>query len=129
MGVESCDSSFARELLRQRDEARDELEKFRFALRGAQQGGEEARKAIQRIQRELDEARDAIQETPWHANGESRESWFERQREKYRHIECQRDEARKLARELLDALIAKGKIAGLTSHRHALIAKAKEVLG
>jgi hypothetical protein len=51
-------ASFSRQLELQRDEARNELEKSRFALRGAQQGSEEARKAIQRINRELDEARE-----------------------------------------------------------------------
>ncbi len=51
-------ASFARRLERELDEARNELEKSRFALRGAQQGSEEARKAIRRTQRELDDARE-----------------------------------------------------------------------
>lgn len=51
-------ASFSRQLERELDEARNELEKSRFALRGAQQGSEEARKAIRQIQRKLDEARE-----------------------------------------------------------------------
>jgi len=55
-------SRWASEIELQRDEARNELEKSRFALRGAQQGSEEARKAIQRINRELDEAHELARE-------------------------------------------------------------------
>jgi hypothetical protein len=56
------------------------------------------------LELELNQARNAIQETPWHANGESKESWFERQREKYRHIERERDEAQEEARIYLEQL-------------------------
>lgn len=45
--------------------------------------------------RKLERERDELREnTPWHSNGETKDEWFARQREKYVAIERERDEAR-----------------------------------
>jgi len=68
-----------------------------------------------RLERERDEARDALSGRTVSCS-------------QCNQTAVERDEARELARELLNELVWKGKLVGLTKHQQALIAKAKEVL-
>jgi len=68
-----------------------------------------------KLERERDEARDALSGRTVSCS-------------QCNQTAVERDEARELARELLNELVWKGKLVGLTKHQQALIAKAKEVL-
>lgn len=57
------------------------------------------RKLERKLERERDEARE---DTPWHSNGETKDEWFARQREKYAVIERERDEARDQLKAMRD---------------------------
>ena len=52
----------------------------------------------QQLERERDEARE---ETPWGANNETKESWFERQREKFQYLEAELEKTRRERDEAL----------------------------
>ena len=71
--------------------------------------GDEARALVDLLNKQDIELNEARAEMPWYANGESKEQWMERQREKYQHLENtikevteQRDEAREVLREIRD---------------------------
>jgi len=51
------------------------------------QNGEGARQLVELLNKQDSKLTAARAEMPWYANGESKEEWMERQREKYQHLE------------------------------------------
>lgn len=92
-------TAHARKLERERDEAIAQAHNFE---QGYHIHSARADEAI----RERDELRG---ETPWGANNETKESWFERQREKFQYLEAElektrreRNEARRHCESIVD---------------------------
>ena len=99
-----CDmveAEFARKLERELDEARAELSNvYRWIERNHPDGFIDSRSHFQNLERvtkhihdKMDKLERERDDTPWHSNGETKDEWFARQREKYIVLKCERNKA------------------------------------
>ena len=106
-GSYSFDGDFARKLERERDEARAELTNvYRWIERNHPDGFIDSQSHHQNLERVTEHIHDKMDklererdDTPWHSNGETKDEWFARQREKYIVVKRERNEALVALRE------------------------------
>jgi hypothetical protein len=97
-------ANFARKLERERNEARAELSNvYRWIERNHPDGFIDSQSHFQNLERVTEHIHDKMDklererdDTPWHSNGETKDEWFARQREKYIVVKRERNEARSL---------------------------------